>query len=215
MEVANEDDGNDDGQQNEEENADVDGEENGEGNTEENGDENADANEENRDENEENGDEIDEQNGEEEQTLIASESQSPRVDERIDSAANREILIIDHGDNEEQNMNDLEEDAALDNEAEPEQPPEENDHHITEIETSEIENFNEIDDIPDLDYEEEMPLQESVRASSAVSRKSSAGKSARSNRSAMSIENVDDAQQSKPASAFPASTKSVRSNQCC
>lgn len=184
-------------------------------------------------------------------TPAVSENQSPRVDERIDSAENREMLIIDHGGDTEaetiEPATETEVELEPEPEPEPEQEPEDmnvidtqdishqhaeyednENHNITTIETSEIENYNEIDDIPDLDYEEEIPMDPipeskpgtaaSVKsgdrnsAQSITSAKST--KSAKSSRSARSIKSTanENQDESKPGSAVKSdSAKTVAS----
>ncbi|XP_031620870.1 uncharacterized protein LOC116339242 isoform X2 [Contarinia nasturtii] len=154
---------------------------------------------------------------------IESEHQSPRDYERIDSAENHDILFIDQG-------NAIDTEYQVENGYDYEPPPledEENDNHITTIETSEIENFNDMDDLPDLEYEEEVPMEiQNMKPGSATSGKSTARESARSMRSMKSASiksTIDDNEnevgskpgtaeiQSKSSSAVHSANASARS----
>lgn len=185
------------------------------------------------------------------------EHQSPRIDECINSAENRDILIIDHGEpnteveaesnemdpeiaepdvmepNDELGENEPnEEEPAMPNAETNDQTNEngngngngnEEEDTVTLIETSNVENFNEVEftnEMSEFDNIDELPIDQSDKMSlrgSAKSVRSGSARSERSIKSSTSRKSIDVENESKPTSAktlaLPNSSQRVKSSE--
>lgn len=178
------------------------------------------------------------------------EHPSPRIDECTNSAENRDILIIDHSEPDpevEAESNEMDPEMAESdgmepndelNEVEPnEEKPttpdaetneqtiengNEEEDTVTLIETSNVDNFNEVEfinELSELDNIDELPIDQSDKISlrsSAKSVRSRSARSERSTKSSTSRKSLDVQNESRPTSAKtlsrPNSSQSVRSS---